>query len=268
VLALSGPVEVEPLSALLPLHPPEAVQLVAPLVDQVSDDEPPVETDAGLAEMEMEGATLGCTVTTAVPEAVPPAPLQLSENEEVVVNAPVDCVPLVGLGPAQPPEAVHSVAPVADHVSVDASPSIIGLGLAVMVTVGAAVLTLTDALAVALPPAPEQVSVNVLVPVPSVPVTSVPEVGLLPDQAPDAVHEEARADCQLRPDVPGAERLAGLADRLTVGGSFVPGPVSVPPSPPLQPASMNSATQDRARHSESRPRGMERASLRREIIGI
>ncbi len=58
-------------------------------------------------------------------------------------------MPLIGIVPLQPPEAVQEVALVDDHVKVDAAPLLTVLGLAESVTAGADW--------VALPPVPVQV---------------------------------------------------------------------------------------------------------------
>ena len=69
------------------------------------------------------------------------------------VRAPVDCVPEVAFEPVQPPEAVHAVALLDDHVSVELLPEVTLVGLAVSVTVGAVGwLTVTIAVLLALPP--------------------------------------------------------------------------------------------------------------------
>lgn len=64
VVAASEPVEVLPLVAWLPLHPPEAVQVVALVELQVSVEAPPIGTLFGLAVRVTVGA--GTTVTVAV----------------------------------------------------------------------------------------------------------------------------------------------------------------------------------------------------------
>ena len=74
-------------------------------------------------------------------------------------SAPVDWVPLADLPPDQPPEAVHDVAFVADHVRVEPLPLITELGLAVRAIVGAGAFTDTVADCAAVPPAPVQVKV-------------------------------------------------------------------------------------------------------------
>ena len=67
------------------------------------------------------------------------------------------CVPLVALLPLQPPVAVHEVALVELHVSVELPPLAITVGFAVNVTVGVGT-TVTVAVATLLvPPVPVQV---------------------------------------------------------------------------------------------------------------
>lgn len=63
VLAVSTPVDAEPEVALLPLHPPDAVQAVALVDDQLSVDEPPLATVVGAAVSVTAGAVAGATVT-------------------------------------------------------------------------------------------------------------------------------------------------------------------------------------------------------------
>jgi len=78
----------------------------------------------------------------------------------VVLSAPVLALPLVGLLPDQPPEALQLVAFVEDQLSVEAEPLLTVPGFALRVTMGLAgeeTLTVTDL--VALPPDPVQVSV-------------------------------------------------------------------------------------------------------------
>jgi hypothetical protein len=70
---------------------------------------------------------------------LPPAPLQLSVKFALALKAAVVSVPLSALLPLQPPEAVHEVASVEDHVSVVVAPVNTLVGLAVSVTVGVGV---------------------------------------------------------------------------------------------------------------------------------
>jgi len=76
-LAVSAAVGCEPLAANVPLQPPEAVQEVALLDDQVNVVLPPDGTVLGLALIEAVGGALDrATVTDWDPE--PPAPVQVS----------------------------------------------------------------------------------------------------------------------------------------------------------------------------------------------
>jgi hypothetical protein len=64
-----------PAVALAPLHPPEAVQEEALVVDQVSVKELPTVTVPGLAEREIVGVVVGgvaLTVTVALRVTLPP----------------------------------------------------------------------------------------------------------------------------------------------------------------------------------------------------
>jgi hypothetical protein len=62
--------------------------------------------------------------------------VQVSVKGVVVVNGPVDAVPLVDWPPVHPSEAVQLVALVDVQVSVEALPITTVVGLAVSVTVG------------------------------------------------------------------------------------------------------------------------------------
>lgn len=75
------------------------------------------------------------------------------------VRGPGDCVPLIGLVPDQPFEAVQVVAFAVDQVKVALPPLLIELGLALKFIVGAGAVTETVADCDALPPVPVQVSV-------------------------------------------------------------------------------------------------------------
>jgi hypothetical protein len=119
----------------------------------VTVDAPPLATEIGFAASVTVGVPGTVTVALAT-LLVPPGPAQIKEYEFVAVSAPVLCVPLVALAPLQPPEAVHEVALVEFHVSVEAPPLATEVGFAVNVTVGAGA-TLTVAVAMLLePPAP------------------------------------------------------------------------------------------------------------------
>ena len=55
-MADSTPVDCEPVTALLPLHAPDAVQAVALLADQLSVELVPLATELGAALIETVGA--------------------------------------------------------------------------------------------------------------------------------------------------------------------------------------------------------------------
>jgi hypothetical protein len=152
-------VDFDPLMPCAPLHPPDAVQLVALVEPQVRVDALPLETLAGLALSDTVGAAGAETVTVADCDAEPPAPVHVSVNFVVAVRAGVVCEPAVASVPLQPPEAEQAVALVDDQVSADVAPLLTVAGLAARVTAGAGVVTDTIADCAALPPLPVQVRV-------------------------------------------------------------------------------------------------------------
>ena len=156
---MSAPVVCDPVRALAPCHAPEAVHEVALLEDQLRVDALPLPMVLGFAFRLTVTAGFALTVTVAVCATVPPAPLQVRVYAEVLVSAPVDCVPATALVPDQAPEAVQEVAFVADQVSVEPFPLVTVLGPALKVTVGAAGLTETVADWVALPPVPVHIRI-------------------------------------------------------------------------------------------------------------
>ena len=66
VVTVSGPVDALPLVSCAPDQPPDAVQLVALAVLQVSVEEPPLDTVLGFALNVRVGAGGGLTVTVTV----------------------------------------------------------------------------------------------------------------------------------------------------------------------------------------------------------
>lgn len=77
MLAVSAPLDCEPLIALLPDQPPEAVQEVALVDDQLNVDALPLATVLGLAVKLTVGAG-AVTETVADCVALPPVPVQTS----------------------------------------------------------------------------------------------------------------------------------------------------------------------------------------------
>jgi hypothetical protein len=151
----------------------------------------------------------------------------------------VDWLPDAAFDPDQAPEAVHAVALVDDQLSVDEPPLVTVVGLALSVTVGAGVgggvaLTVTDTVWVTDPPPPVQVSEKLLV-ADSAPVDWLPDAAFDPDQAPEAVQDEALVVDQLSTAAWPLATLVGLAVSEIVGAG-VPlggGGVGPPPSPLL-----------------------------------
>jgi len=78
VVALSAPVLVVPLVGSLPDQPPEAVQLLALVEDQLNIADPPLLTVVGLALRLTVGLTGAETLTVTDRLALPPGPLQVS----------------------------------------------------------------------------------------------------------------------------------------------------------------------------------------------
>ncbi len=159
-LAVSAPVDCEPLTALVPDQPPVAVQAVALVADQLNTELLPLVTELGLALKVTVGAgLLTVTVADCVALLPAPAPVQVRPKFWLAVSAPVDCEPLSALLPDQPPVAVQAVAWVDDQLKLALPPLVTVLGLTVKVTVGVGAVTVTVADCVALPPAPVQVKV-------------------------------------------------------------------------------------------------------------
>ena len=79
---------------------------------------------------------------------------------------------------------------------------------------GTATVTVTDWLAE--PPVPEQVSVYVVFAV-RLPVLCEPDVGIVPDQPPDALHEDELVELHVSVEAVPEVIEFGLADSATVG---------------------------------------------------
>lgn len=77
MLAVSAPVDVEPLVGMLPDHPPEAVHDVALAADQASVELLPLITELGFA-LRLTVGVGGFTDTVADCAALPPAPVQVN----------------------------------------------------------------------------------------------------------------------------------------------------------------------------------------------
>jgi hypothetical protein len=123
---------------LLPVQPPEAVQLVALVEFQLSVELPPLATLVGFAANASVGAgVVACTFTVTLRVTDPPAPEQLSENVAVALSAPVLSLPLVGRLPDHAPEAMQLVAAVLDQSRELLAPAPTFVGFAARASVGA-----------------------------------------------------------------------------------------------------------------------------------
>jgi len=118
VATVNAPLTCVPDVAFVPAQPPDAVQLVALLADQLRVVVPPDSTEVGVAVKLIDGTGGGVTWTCVTWAAVPPGPVHVSVYVCVAVRAPVDWLPDVAFAPDQPPDAVQLVALVADQVSV------------------------------------------------------------------------------------------------------------------------------------------------------
>lgn len=192
-----------------------------------------------VATVKVEGEVIAkaaapLTVTDAVCDAEPPAPVQVSVKLVVAARAAVLCDPAVGSLPAQPPEAVQVVAFVDVQVKVEVPPLATVLGLAVIDTVGAGAVTVIVADCAAEPPAPVHVSVNLVVAVRAA-VACEPAVGSLPVQPPEAVQAVALVDDQVKAEVAPLFTVVGFAVKVTAGAGVVTDTVAdwaaLPPLP-------------------------------------
>ena len=135
--ATRGPVEALPDSAWLPDHTPDATQLDASVELQVSVDACPEPTVVGLALNVTLGAATGwLTLTETVRATLPPVPAQVSVKSVGAPRALLDSLPLTGLLPVQPPEAVQVDASAALQTRFVGCPLATSDGVAVRLTNG------------------------------------------------------------------------------------------------------------------------------------
>jgi hypothetical protein len=232
------PVLCVPEVPLDPVHAPDAAQLVAFAVDQVSCDDAPDWMLVGDAASVTVGAGFDVTVTATDRLILPPAPVQASAKLELVASALVVNDPDVAFVPVHPPDAVQDVAFEVDHVNREVPPDVTDVGDADNVNVGAGVppplaLTLTVVDAVFVPPVPLQLSWYVVVAVRD-PVLCLPLVAFVPLQPPDPVQlvelVELHVSCDELPEV----TVVGAAVSVTEGHGMTVPPIfltTVPPAP-------------------------------------
>lgn len=147
----------------------------------------------------------------------PPAPLQINEYEVVALTGPVLFVPLTGIGPLHPPEAVHEVALLELQESVAVPPGAMTEELNVNVAVG---MTFTTTLADEVPPAPLQLS-EYEAAVATAPVLWLPLMPTEPFQAPLAVQDVVLLDVHVNVELPPAATTCGDAVKVTVGAGRI-----------------------------------------------
>lgn len=189
----------EPASALVPAQPPEAVQLVAFAVVQVSVLLPPLATLAGEADSATEGRGMEATVTLTVWLMLPPGPVQVSPKLALAARGALVSLPVVARAPFQLPEAAHAVALLLVQEIVVVLPGLTEVGLAASVRVGAAGpvgVTDTTTVLAAAPPAPEHVSVKLVLEA-SEAMDSEPLAGRDPLQPPEAAQAVALDEVQV-----------------------------------------------------------------------
>ena len=218
MLAVSAPVVCEPLADLEPDQAPEAVHAVALVDDQLKVEPLPLATVLGLAVKLTVGAG-AVTVTVADCVALP----QDLRRREGTLNWPRECHSTATHSWACCPTTRRMPCIrwriVADHANIDALPLLIAAGVAESAHAGADIVTETVVDCVALPPAPVQVSKYVALAV-NAPVDCDPLNDLLPDQAPDAVHEVALLDVQDKVELAPLAIVVGVALMLTVAVCF------------------------------------------------
>lgn len=178
VEVVRSPVDCVPLVALLPLQPPEALQLDAFEATQASAEDSPLLMLVGCAVKVSVGATTGNASATTVTDllVVPPVPVQLSTKLVAADSGPVGAVPDVGLPPLQPPEAMQLDALLELHSRIELSPLATLAGAADSVTVGAGVAAATVMLkgGSALSDWPSETEMEILGYVPAEPAGGMP----------------------------------------------------------------------------------------------
>lgn len=161
---IAGDVSKPPI-ALLPSHPPDAVQVEAYSTAQFSIVELPTSTDVGFAvKLTVGVGYVTSTVTLFV--ALPLWPVQVRTNVLEASTTGDSTEPDVAFEPLHAPDAVQLVASVEDHVSCDCPPAGTVTGLAVNVRVGTGgggAVTVTITVCATCPCGPEQSRVNELV---------------------------------------------------------------------------------------------------------
>jgi hypothetical protein len=217
--SVSGPTVSLPLTALIPLQSPLAVQLEASVDVQLNWVVLPLSTKVSAAVNVTVGCSAGATCTVTLAASEPTLFEQTIPNNVSSVSADVVWVPEVDREPDQPPFAMQLSALLAFHVMLVVSPAVTLLGVAEILTLGKATAA-TNALDETLPPTPAQFSVYTASAL-RAPVLSLPLDALVPDHAPDAVQLAALVLFQVRTVDEPTAIFVSAACRLKVGGGTV-----------------------------------------------
>jgi hypothetical protein len=168
-----------------------------------------------------DDAAAAPTVTVVDSDVLPPPPLHARVKVVVAVNVAVVSLPLTGLLPVQPFDAVQLVAFKLDQLNVTGLPVVTDMALGVKTRVGAGVdadtVIVTDCDAV--PPEPEQLSAYVPVDVRLL-SDCEPDVAMVPLHAFDAVQLVALVLLQVSDVEPPLATLVEAALKVTVGAGF------------------------------------------------
>lgn len=144
--------------------------------------------------------------------------------------------------PLQSPLAAHAVESVEVHVKVEDAPGATEAGLALICTVGSGITVTVTVAGALVPPAPLHMTVKL--PLPDMaPVLWVPLVASVPLHAPEAAHDVALLEDQVRSlDAPGLTVVGeALMDAVGTGA----GELELLPPPPPQEASSATAPTSR-----------------------
>lgn len=133
---MSAAVVSEPLNALEPLQPPDAVHDETLEAVQLSVVVPPGATPGGDAVSDTAADVAFEMLTVVRVTAAPPGPLQLSVNVVLAVSAALRALPFTGWVPRQPPDAVQVSALLVVHDNVAVPPDATLVGLADKLIVG------------------------------------------------------------------------------------------------------------------------------------
>jgi hypothetical protein len=134
----------------------------------------------------------------------------------LAVSGAVAWLPLPANVPLQLPEAVHEVALVDDHVSIEVLPLATATGLAISETVGSGRMLTVAVAGELLPPGPLQIN-EYEVFVMSTPVLTLPPLANAPLQPPEAAQDVASVELQVSVDAAPLAIAGGFAVNVAVG---------------------------------------------------